>query len=61
MSLVCSRPLVELCVIRQRRTTRIVHRGWRRVGMMSLDVVDMESVGQRKKIYEVEIELEKEG
>ena len=61
ISLSRSRPLVELCTIRQRRTTRIVHQDKRRVGIMSLDVVDMESAGQRKRVYEVEVELEQDG
>jgi len=61
ISLSRSRPLVQLCVIRQHRTTRAVNRGKRRVGIMSLDVVDMESGKQRERTYEVEIELEQNG
>jgi inorganic triphosphatase YgiF len=61
LSLIGSKPLVQLCVIRQHRTKRAVNRGKRRVGAMSLDVVDIESGEQRDRTYEVEIELEQNG
>ena len=57
ISLISSRPLTELCHIQQRRLLRPVKRGQRHVGMMSLDVVDMESAGRIDRTYEVEIEL----
>jgi inorganic triphosphatase YgiF len=61
ISLTRSQPLSELCSIRQHRTTRAVHQGQRRVGTMSLDVVDMERAGRLERTYEVEIELEQDG
>lgn len=60
-SLVRSSPLVELCTIRQHRTTRAVYQDQRRVGEMSLDVVDMGSADQLQRVYEVEVELEQDG
>ena len=61
ISLTGSHPLVELCAIHQNRTKRAVYRGQRLVGEMSLDVVDMESAGQPKRSYEIEIELQQDG
>lgn len=61
ISLTGSHPLVELCTIHQRRTKRAVYQDQRRVGEMSLDVVDMESVGQSQQVYEIEIELQQDG
>lgn len=58
LSLSRSNPLVELCAIHQRRAKRVVCQGKRRVGEMSLDVVDM---GAGEQIYEVEIELQQDG
>ncbi|MFC1714583.1 inorganic triphosphatase [Candidatus Poribacteria bacterium] len=58
ISLARSRPLVDLCTINQRRTKRAVHQGQRRVGEMSLDIVDM---GSGARIYEVEVELQQDG
>ena len=51
------RPLIELFVIHQQRTVREVKLGRRRVGLVSLDVVEVEA-GERKAIFhELEIEL----
>lgn len=61
LSLAGSHPLVELCIIRQRRIKKAVYQGQRRVGEMSLDEVDIESAGQPERIYEVEIELQQDG
>ncbi len=61
VSLIHSRPLIELCIIRQRREKRTVYQGQRHVGEMSLDVVDMGAADQLKRVYEVEIELEQDG
>ena len=61
ISLTRSHPLVELCTIHQHRTKRAVYRGQRPVGEMSLDVVDMESAGQPERVYEIEIELQRDG
>ena len=60
-SLTHSRPMVELCVIRQRRTLRLVCQGQRRVGELSLDLVETEAGSQHKITYEVEIELKQDG
>ncbi len=57
ISLTQSRPLVELCFIRQHRILRSVYRDRRSVGILFLDVVDMGSIGKRENDYEVEIEL----
>lgn len=61
LSLTHSQPLVEQCVIRQHRTLRMVYRGQRRVGELSLDRVKMEADNQLETTYEVEIELEQNG
>lgn len=61
ISLINSRPLIELCVIRQRRVKRTVYQGQRHVGEMSLDVVNMGATHQLERVYEVEIELEQDG
>jgi inorganic triphosphatase YgiF len=61
ISLSRSRPIAELCVIRQRRVLRKVYRGKCLIGEMSLDSVDMGSAGQLERSYEVEIELEQDG
>ncbi len=58
ISLTRSQPLVEVCTINQRRTKRAVYQEKRRVGEMSLDVVDM---GSGARIYEVEVELQQDG
>lgn len=42
LSLTRSQPLVELCVIRQHRTLRMVCQGQRHVGELSLDIVNDE-------------------
>ena len=60
-SLARSQPLVELCTVSQRRSKRAIYQDQRRVGEMSLDVVDMGSTGRLERIYEVEIELEQNG
>lgn len=61
ISLSRSRPMAELCIIRQRRVLRKVYRGKCLIGEMSLDAVDMGSAGQVKRSYEVEVELEQDG
>ena len=61
LSLTRSQPLVELCVIRQHRTLRMVCQGQRRVGELSLDRVNVEADNQLETNYEVEIELEQDG
>jgi len=60
-SLTHSQPLVGLCIIRQRRTLRMVCQSQRHIGELSLDVVEMKLGGQNKITYEVEIELEQDG
>lgn len=60
-SLIHSHPLVELCTIHQHRITRAVYKERRCVGEMSLDVVDMKSIRQPERIYEVEMELQQDG
>jgi inorganic triphosphatase YgiF len=54
-------PLIELFVIRQHRSNRIIKQGERCVGILSLDKVDMEIPGHDEKIYEVEVELTRDG
>lgn len=61
ISLIGSKPLHRLFVIRQQRFLRSVHWGKRLIGNMSLDVVNIESGCQHEMSYEVEIELEKDG
>ena len=61
LSLTHSLSLIELCVIRQHRTLRVVCQSKRIVGELSLDVVEIEADNQREIAYELEIELEQDG
>ena len=61
LSLIHSKPLSELCAIHQRRTKRAVYHNQRRVGEMSLDVVDMQVGVQLRRCYEIEMELQQDG
>lgn len=61
VSLINSETLSEILIIRQRRAAREVWAAQRRVGELTLDVVDMEA-GKRSAVnHELEIELAPEG
>lgn len=61
LSIIHSQTLYELFVIRQLRRIRQVWQNRRFIGIMSLDIVDIELGGNSIRSYEVEMELEKDG
>lgn len=61
LSLIGEKPLMEILIIRQKRSLRNVQQGDRKVGQLSLDVVKMEAAGRAEASHDVEIELEDGG
>ncbi|MBD3181242.1 CYTH domain-containing protein [Candidatus Poribacteria bacterium] len=57
VSFVKDKPLYKICVIKQHRIQRIVNIGEKRIGIMSLDTVEISINDSINRTYEVEVEL----